>query len=293
MLSPMIVFSSVTKEYHGRPVVKDVSFTVQPGEFVCITGPSGAGKSTLIHLLIRAEYPTSGTIEVDGADIAKLPVTVLQMYRRNMGVVFQDYKLLEDRTVAENIAFALEVSGESDQVILERLEEVLSDLKLTEQAQMFPAELSGGEKTRTALARALVHQPSILVTDEPTGNIDPVQSLEIIKLLKQVNASGTTVVLASHDKLVVDAIHARVLRLEQGSLIRDSVGGYLESQEVQPVTANASSEEEKKAPVHHPHAHSHPYPHTHPHPHEHKEGESSGGHHKHGGVSGRVKPISI
>ncbi|MFA5799991.1 MAG: ATP-binding cassette domain-containing protein, partial [Candidatus Peribacteraceae bacterium] len=179
----MIVFSSVTKEYHGRPVVKDVSFTVQPGEFVCITGPSGAGKSTLIHLLIRAEYPTSGTIEVDGADIAKLPVTVLQMYRRNMGVVFQDYKLLEDRTVAENIAFALEVSGESDQVILERLEEVLSDLKLTEQAQMFPAELSGGEKTRTALARALVHQPSILVTDEPTGNIDPVQSLEIIKLL--------------------------------------------------------------------------------------------------------------
>ena len=285
MLSPMIVFSSVTKEYHGRPVVKDVSFTVQPGEFVCITGPSGAGKSTLIHLLIRAEYPTSGTIEVDGADIAKLPVTVLQMYRRNMGVVFQDYKLLEDRTVAENIAFALEVSGESDQVILERLEEVLSDLKLTEQAQMFPAELSGGEKTRTALARALVHQPSILVTDEPTGNIDPVQSLEIIKLLKQVNARGTTVILASHDKLVVDAIHARVLRLEHGSLIRDSVGGYLEGEETKETQPTAVKTES--------HSHPHPHPHTHPHPHQHKEGESSGEHHKHGGVSGRVKPISI
>ncbi len=262
MMNSMIVFSSVTKEYHGRPVVKDVSFTIQPGEFVCITGPSGAGKSTLIHLLIRAEYPTSGTIEVDGADITKLPVPVLQMYRRNMGVVFQDYKLLEDRTVAENIAFALEVSGESDQVILERLEEVLSDLKLTEQAQMFPTELSGGEKTRTALARALVHQPSILVTDEPTGNIDPVQSLEIVQLLKQVNASGTTVVLASHDKLVVDAIHARVLRLEQGSLIRDSVGGYIggeETKETQPTAVKTESHSHPPSPPH-------PHPNTPPHP---------------------------
>lgn len=222
----MIVFSSVTKQFHGTTVLSDVSFTVQPGEFVCLTGPSGAGKSTLVHLLIRAELPTSGTIEVDGADLALLPRPILQMYRRKTGVLFQDYKLLSDRTVAENIAFALEVSDVRDEDIRERTEELLTELRLAHRRSAFPSELSGGEKTRTALARALASRPSILIADEPTGNIDPDQSLEILEILKQVNREGSTVILASHDQRVIDTLHVRVLRLENGRIVRDSVGGY-------------------------------------------------------------------
>jgi cell division transport system ATP-binding protein len=270
MLSSMIVFSSVTKEYRGKPVLSDLSFTIPPGQFVCITGPSGAGKSSIIHLLIRAEVPTSGTIEVDGADINKLPVPVLQMYRRRMGVVFQDYKLLLDRTVQENIAFALEVIGASDAIVKERVNALLARLRLQDQRNSFPTELSGGEKTRVALARALVHQPSILITDEPTGNIDPVQSMEILELLKEENARGTTVILASHDKIIVDAVGGRVLRIEQGKLVRDTVGGY-------------NAVESEKAHVK-PKATSHVRTH-------HKAAESAEKDAPH--ASGHVKPIGI
>ncbi len=225
----MIVFSSVTKQFHGRAVVDKVSFTIEPGEFVCLTGPSGAGKSTLVHLLIRAELPSAGTITIDGADLASLPRPILQMYRRNMGVLFQDYKLLSDRTVAENIAFALEVSDVKDSEIQPRVDELLKRLRLTGRRHAFPRELSGGEKTRTALARALAGRPSILIADEPTGNIDPDQSMEILEILKQVNVEGATVILASHDQRVIDSLHMRVLRLENGKLVRDSVGGYRHS----------------------------------------------------------------
>lgn len=222
----MIVFSSVTKKFHGQTVLENISFTVQPGEFVCLTGPSGAGKSTIVHLLIRGELPTSGKIEVDGADLAMLPRPILQMYRRKTGVLFQDYKLLSDRTVAENIAFALEVSDVRDEDIKERTEELLKQLRLSHRRDAFPSELSGGEKTRTALARALSARPNILIADEPTGNIDPVQSLEILNLLREINKQGATVILASHDQRVIDTLNVRVLRLENGKIVRDSVGGY-------------------------------------------------------------------
>lgn len=245
----MIAFSSVTKKFHGLTVLDNISFCVQPGEFVCLTGPSGAGKSTIVHLLIRAELPTSGVIEVDGADLSSLPRPILQMYRRNMGVLFQDYKLLADRTVQENIGFALEVSDVPDSEIASRVEELLKRLHLSSRRHAFPNELSGGEKTRTALARALAGRPSILIADEPTGNIDPDQSMEILEILKQVNAEGATVVLASHDQRVIDSLHVRVLRLENGKLVRDSVGGYRHDLEAHPVKTVKQFEE---VPLHRP-----------------------------------------
>lgn len=226
MLTSMIIFSHVTKEYDGVVAIDDLSMTIGPGEFVCLTGPSGAGKSSIVNLLIRAENATSGSIEVDGADLTKIPMGILQLYRRKTGVLFQDYKLLPDRTVRENIAFPLEVVGDSDDAITARTDELLTMLKLQERADAFPHQLSGGEKTRTALARALVHRPSILIADEPTGNIDPDQSIEILRILREINASGVTVILATHDKIVVDALKVRVVRLEKGRIVRDSVGLY-------------------------------------------------------------------
>ncbi len=222
----MIVFSNVTKEFDDHTVLDNVSFTIPPGDFVCITGPSGAGKSTIIHMLIRAEVATTGTVEVDGADIAKLPSSLLQLYRRRTGIVFQDYKLLLDRTVFENVAFAMEVCGEQDDVIQERVTDILDTLGIASRRDAFPRELSGGEKTRVALARALINQPTILIADEPTGNIDPDQSIAILRLLREIHATGTTVILATHDTMIVDALGVRVLRLERGKLVRDSVGGY-------------------------------------------------------------------
>ncbi len=222
----MIVFTDVSKSFGGRTVIDKASFSITPGEFVCVTGPSGAGKSTIIHLLIRAEAPTGGRIDVDGVDLAKLSPAILQMYRRRMGVLFQDYKLLNDRTLYENVAFALEVCGESDEVIAERVPAVLKRVGLTGREDAFPSQLSGGEKARAGLARALVHKPMIVVADEPTGNIDPRQSMDMLKLLREIHAEGTTVILASHDQLMIDALQTRVLRLEGGKIVRDSVGGY-------------------------------------------------------------------
>lgn len=240
----MISFSGVSKEYDGREVLSDVSFQINPGEFVCITGPSGAGKSTIIHLLIRAEVPSKGTIDIDGANLATLPPSILQLYRRRTGVVFQDYKLLPDRTVEENIGFALEVCGEPDDVVDERTAEMMEKLTIADRAHAFPSELSGGEKTRTALARALIHKPSILIADEPTGNIDPDQSIHILNILRQINAEGTTVILATHDKTIVDALGVRVLRIENGKIVRDSVGGYATAQRME-----ASNGETEAVPV--------------------------------------------
>lgn len=222
----MIVFTSLTKKFGDRLVLDQLSFRIDPGEFVCVTGPSGAGKSTVIHLLIRAEVPTEGSVEVDGVDLAQLPPSVLQLYRRRTGVVFQDYKLLSDRTVYENVAFAMEVCGDDDADIAKRVLEILRQMGLDQRMDAFPRELSGGEKARVALARALVHHPMIVIADEPTGNIDPKQSMIILKLLQEVHAQGTTVILASHDQQIIDALQTRVIRLENGKIIRDSVGGY-------------------------------------------------------------------
>ncbi len=224
----MISFQNVTKSFEGRTVLDKVSFSIDPGEFVCITGPSGAGKSTVVQMLVRAMTPTEGTVEIDGVDLAKLPPAVLQLYRRRTGVMFQDYRLLQHLTVEENVAFAMEVCGDPDELIEARVPEILEALGLDDCSDAFPRELSGGEQARAALARAVVHQPIILIADEPTGNIDPVQSLELLELLKAIHAEGVTVILATHDQAIVDALQTRVLRLENGKLVRDAVGGYTE-----------------------------------------------------------------
>jgi cell division transport system ATP-binding protein len=244
----MIVLKNVSKAYGKMKVLSDVSFQVQPREFVCVTGPSGAGKSTLIHLLIGAEEASSGIVEVDGVDLRTVPPGAMQLYRRRVGVVFQDYKLLQHRTVYENVAFPLEVAGVTDAAINKRVPEVLKQMGLAHRADALPRELSGGEKARTAIARAVVHTPMIILADEPTGNVDPSQAAAIFKLLKDINASGATVILATHDAAMVNQLQTRVLKLENGKIIRDSVGGYVEKQKAAAKEAASHEVFEKAAP---------------------------------------------
>lgn len=222
----MLMLKNVSKSYGQNKVLADVSFRVDPGEFLCITGPSGAGKSTLLHILIGAELATTGSVYADGVDLRFLPPAILQLFRRRIGVVFQDYKLLWNRTVAENVAFPLEVCGKPDEAIGKRVKEVLQQMQLTKRANTLASALSGGEKARTAIARAIVHKPIMLFADEPTGNLDPEQSAMVIGLLREIHKQGTTVVLATHEVDIVDALQTRVIRLQDGAVIRDSVGGY-------------------------------------------------------------------
>lgn len=230
----MFDVKNVSKGYGKESVLKDVSFTVNPKEFVCVTGPSGAGKSTLMHMMIGAEEPSKGKVKVDDVDLYALPPSILQLYRRRIGVAFQDYKLLWNRTVYENIAFPLEVCGIPDDMIEKRVKQVLKEMALTRQKNTLTRALSGGEKARTTIARAYVHEPMILFADEPTGNLDPEQSQVVIELLEHIHNKGTTVVLATHEAEIVDALQTRVLRLEDGELIRDSVGGYNKQKRSQP-----------------------------------------------------------
>ncbi len=225
----MLEVKNVSKSYGKTVVLHDVSFRVDPTEFVCLTGPSGAGKSTIINLLIGAEDATSGSIEIDGVELRKVPHPAMQLFRRKVGVVFQDVKLLRGRTVAENIAFPLEACGASDAIIKKRVGELLEQVGLSKKANMLPAALSGGEKTRVAIARATVHKPIILLADEPTGNIDPEQALKIMSLFKQIHLEKTTIILATHDSNLVDSLKTRVIRLEEGRIVRDSVGGYFDA----------------------------------------------------------------
>ncbi len=225
----MITLKNVSKTFGKYKVLQSLSFQIEPGEFICVTGPSGAGKSTLIHLLTGAEPLTSGSIEIDGAKLHKLPPPVMQLYRQRVGIVFQDYKLLPHQTVAENIAFPLEVCGVPDNKITKRLNEVLKEMELTKHKNTLPHALSGGEKARVAIGRAIVHEPMILLADEPTGNIDPDQSMEIIKLFQKIHKGGTTVVLATHDASLVNKLKTRVIHLDEGEVVRDSVGGYKSS----------------------------------------------------------------
>lgn len=232
MLIPMIEFKSVVKEFDGRAVLTDVSFAVEPAGFVCLTGPSGAGKSTILNLLVRTIVPTKGSIMLDGADLSMFPDGVLQLYRQKTGVLYQDYKLLPHLTAEENVALPLEVVGLDAAEISQLVGGALLRFGVADRADAFPHELSGGEKTRVALARAVVHKPSILLVDEPTGNIDPKQSMQILRYIREVHAEGTTVIVASHDKSVVDTLGVRVIRLENGRVVRDSVGGYDAAQSV-------------------------------------------------------------
>ncbi len=222
----MITLDDVSKRYpNGTYALRDVDLQVEPADFVFLVGASGAGKSTLIRLLIREELPTTGRVLVDGDDVARLPRGRVPALRRKVGVVFQDFKLLPTRTVFENVAFALVVTGHGGAEVREETERVLSLVGLTSRSHHFPEQLSGGEQQRVAIARALVNKPRILIADEPTGNLDPVTSWEIIKLLVRVNEIGTTLVMATHNAEIVNALRRRVVHLDHGRVVRDQREG--------------------------------------------------------------------
>lgn len=217
----MIVFDKVCKSFDETIVLHDIDFKIEAGEFVSIIGASGAGKSTIFHLLMGADTPTSGAITIDGINLSNLDSTALQLYRRKVGMVWQSFKLLPKKTVFENVAFALEAIDEEDPEILIKVDEILDLVGLQKMAYKFPAQLSGGERQRCAIARALVHNPNLIIADEPTGNLDPKTSLEIIKILQKINDQGVTVILATHDMQIVDALQQRVVEIRGGRVIRD------------------------------------------------------------------------
>jgi len=223
---PILIFNDVTKRYpNGREALRDVDLVIPEGDFVFLVGPSGAGKSTLLRLIIRDELATSGVVLLDGDDLAKLPRRRVPRVRRKIGTVFQDFKLLPSKTVRENVAFALEVTGTPRGRIGPAVDRALRHVGLIAQADQFPRQLSGGEQQRTAIARALVHDPRLVIADEPTGNLDPLISWEIIQLLLRINELGVTVLMATHDADVVTALRKRVVAIEEGRIIRDEIGG--------------------------------------------------------------------
>ena len=222
----VLVLHDVTKQYpNGKIALRDVDLVIPEGDFVFLVGPSGAGKSTLIKLLIRDEVTTRGEVVLDGQDLARLPRRQVRSMRRKIGIIFQDFKLLPTKTVWENVAFALEVTGHPRRQIRPAVDRVLAIVGLTAQAKQIPAQLSGGEQQRTAIARALVHDPRLIIADEPTGNLDPLISWEILQLLLRINELGVTVLMATHNAEVVTALRKRVVALEEGRIIRDEVGG--------------------------------------------------------------------
>ena len=222
----LIVLQDVTKTYpNGRHALREIDLAIPEGDFVFLVGPSGAGKSTLIKLLIRDELATTGHVFFDGRDLARLTRGGVPRLRRRIGVVFQDFKLLGSKTVRENVAFALEVTGTPGRRIGPAVDRVLALVGLSAQADQLPSQLSGGEQQRTAIARALVHDPRVIIADEPTGNLDPLISWEIIQLLLRINELGVTVLMATHDADVVTALRKRVVALEDGRVIRDELGG--------------------------------------------------------------------
>jgi cell division transport system ATP-binding protein len=209
----------------GRDVLHGIDLDLEPGERVAVVGPSGAGKSTLLKLLIRDELATRGDVILDGQDLARLSRRQVPKVRRKIGIVFQDFKLLPTKSVWENVAFALEVTGTPRRRIRPAVDRVLALVGLTAQARQLPSQLSGGEQQRTAIARALVHDPRLIIADEPTGNLDPLISWEILQLLLRINELGVTVLMATHNADVVTALRKRVVALEEGRIIRDEVGG--------------------------------------------------------------------
>ena len=237
----MIRLENVTKVYEGGTVAaRDVTLDIQRGEFVFLVGPSGSGKSTLIRLMLRQEPITRGTVWVAGKDITRLPKWKVPYLRRSIGTVFQDFKLLPNKTVAENVAFALEVLGRPRSVIKPQVDQVLDLVGLADKVDRFPRQLSGGEQQRVSVARAFVNRPPILLADEPTGNLDPATSVGIMKLLDRINRTGTTIVMATHDHAIVDAMRRRVVAIDGGQVVRDDVAGRYETTmrhtiEMQPV----------------------------------------------------------
>jgi len=222
----VIKFQNLTKLYPPKCVALDnVSFEIKPKEFVCVVGRSGAGKTTLLKMLIAAEKPTSGKIFFAEKDVSSIKSGELPLLRREIGVVFQDYRLLQNKTVAENVSYVMEIMGRTESEIRKSLPNILEIVGLEEKMNNFPPQLSGGEQQRVAIARAIAHRPSVILADEPTGNLDPYNTKEIVRLLKKVHELGTTVVLATHDKEVVNCLQERVVTLEEGKVIRDEEKG--------------------------------------------------------------------
>lgn len=223
----MIEFKNVFKTYEdtGVRALDDVSFKIEKGEFVFLVGPSGAGKSTLTKLIIKEETANAGEITVNGLNLSELPKNRIPYLRRNIGMVFQDFRLLPNKTVYENVAFAMQVIGASRSEIRRNVPNVLSLVGLAHKARMKPGQLSGGEQQRVSLARALVNKPPVIIADEPTGNLDPDTACEIMQLLTDINKRGTTMIVATHAKNFVDEMHMRVLAIENGKLVRDEEEG--------------------------------------------------------------------
>jgi cell division transport system ATP-binding protein len=225
----MIRLENVSKVYNGNVVaLRDASFDIAKGEFVFLVGHSGSGKSTMLRLLNKSEQPERGTIWVAGKSINDLPASKVPYLRRNIGSIFQDFKLLPNKTVFENVAFALEVIGKPKHVIRQQVPTVLDLVGLAGKAERFPDQLSGGEQQRVSIARAFVNRPLILLADEPTGNLDPVTSEGIMRLLDRINKTGTTVVMATHDQRIVNLMRRRVIELDRGVIIRDQARGVYE-----------------------------------------------------------------
>jgi len=223
---PIIRFENVTKVFPGNNVVLDnINISFQPGEFVSIVGSSGAGKSTLLKMIYAEEVPTEGEVYFNGRSISNINRKHLPFFRRDIGTVFQDYKLLPQRTAFENVAYALEVDGRTTAEINEEVPEILEIVGLGDKMDKYPKQLSGGEQQRVSLARALIHRPKVIIADEPTGNLDPISADEIIQLLLEINSFGTTVLLATHNKNIVDKIGKRVILVSKGKIIHDQDKG--------------------------------------------------------------------
>ncbi len=225
----MINFKNISKIYptnsESAVALEDISFRIHPREFISIVGQSGAGKTTLLRLLLKEENPTQGKIVVDGQNLELIKSKDLPIYRRKIGAVFQDFKLLSNKTAYENIAFAMEAANRTDEEIEKDIPKILNLISLSERAHHFPFQLSGGEKQRVAIGRALAHRPVILIADEPTGNLDPLHTWDIIRLLCKISEMGTTVILATHDREIINTIGKRVVTLDKGRLIKDEERG--------------------------------------------------------------------
>jgi len=222
----MIYFDKVTKRYaNDAPAVEGVTLSIAPKEFVSIVGHSGAGKTTLLKLLLAEEQPTDGSVFYESLDIHTLPPAQMHHYRRKIGTVFQDFKLIPNKTAYENIAFAMEANGRTDDEIASDVPYILELVDLTDKAHHFPRQLSGGEQQRVAIGRAIINQPEVIVADEPTGNLDPINTYEVVEILKKINEIGTTVIITTHNKGVVDAIGKRVITMDKGRLVRDDASG--------------------------------------------------------------------
>jgi cell division transport system ATP-binding protein len=222
----MIYFNKVSKVYNqDSTALYDVNVTISSGEFVSIVGHSGAGKTTFIKMILADEHPTEGTVFFESLDVHKLKNSDLTKLRRRIGAVFQDFRLLPNKTAYENIAFAMEAAGKTDEEIASDVPHVLELVDLSNKMMNFPHQMSGGEKQRLAIARAIINQPELIIADEPTGNLDPVNAFEVIQILKKINDLGTTVILTTHNRMVVDSIGRRVITIEKGKVVRDDKDG--------------------------------------------------------------------